>query len=151
MAEELLNHIPATRWVTGTLARVLRIGREDPQTWNACWYDEYTALGGTKSTTGTKPCPRAAARGLWLLGRLRNGKRPLLSWNTAEVYRTLGKNAAYASITADLLATNPGQSASDLWPQVQREFTRCTGKPPAKSEQGEVRLVVALAHSQQLV
>lgn len=149
MAEDLLYHIPATRWVTGTIARLLLTGREDPQTWNACWYDEYTALGGNTSS-GKKPCPRSAARGLWLLGRLRDGKRPLLSWSTAEVCQRLGKNAAYASITADLLATNPGQAVSDLLPQVQHEFTRCTGAPVG-SVRDEVRLVAALAHSQQLV
>lgn len=151
MAEDHLNRIPVTPWVTGTIERVLRSGRDDPQTWNDCWYDTYTALGGSSQESGKKGCPRAAARGLWLLGRVRDGKRPAVSLTTAEVYRQLGKNAAYAAITADLLATKLNQSAAMLWPLVQHEFTRCTGAPPAGSEQGEVRLVVALARSHQLI
>jgi hypothetical protein len=95
--------------------------------------------------------PRAAARGLWLLGRLREGERPFLGWNTAEVYHRLTKNAAYASITLDLLTQEPSKSATELWPLVQAEFTRCTGEAPAGSEQGEVRLVVALFRGKHLV
>ena len=109
MTEDLLNRIPVTPWVSGTVARILRTGRDDAQTWNDCWYDAYVALGGRSKESGNKGCPRAAARGLWLLGRLRDGQRPLLSWNVAEVYRELGKNAAYASITADLLGAGAGR------------------------------------------
>jgi len=151
MTADLLNRIPVTPWVTGTVARVLRTGRTDAQTWNDCWYDAYTALGGQSQDSGNKGCPRAAARGLWLLGRLRDGQRPLVSWSTAEVYRELGKNAAYATLAAELQATRPGQAPAVLWPLIQHEFTRCTGVPPARSEQGEVRLVVALVRSQQLI
>lgn len=150
MAVKTLYHMPVTQWVMGTVERVLHTGREDSDTWNTCWANEYAALGGIKSS-GDKPCPRAAAYGLWILGRLRSGKRPLLAWNTAKVYCNLNKNAAYASITADLLATDPLRSATELWPLVQAEFTHCTGDAPAGKDQGEVRLVVALFHSQQLV
>lgn len=148
---DILNRVSVTQWVNGTVQRVLLLGRDDAQAWNTCWFDQYISLGGTSKNSGQKPCPRAAARGLWITGRLRSGRRPFLSWNTTEVYRHLTKNAAYASIAADLLTTTELRSSTELWPLVQAEFTRCTGEPSAASEQGEVRLVVALFHSQQLV
>ena len=146
-----LNGVPATPWVLGTVGRVLLTGHDDAETWNRCWYEEYQALGGTSYESGSKGCPRAGARGLWYVGRLRHGQRPLLVWPVDEVYRRLTKNAAYSVITADLLATRQGASPSTLWPLVRDEFRRLTGEEPAGSEQGEVRLVVALHRSGELV
>ncbi|MFO0847894.1 MAG: hypothetical protein U0871_04930 [Gemmataceae bacterium] len=150
-AAEVLNLIPITPWVLGTVERMLPTGRDDAVTWNRCWYEQYVALDGEVANSGTKPCPRVAARGLWYLGRLRRGQRPLLAWTVDEVYRKLSKNAAYAIIAADLLAAGPVCPAPALWPLVQSEFTRLTGDAPANSEQGEVRLVVALHRSGELV
>ena len=151
VSDDVLNRIPITRWVNGTVEKILGTGTHDAVTWNKCWYETYTQLGGTSKTSGTKPCPRAAARGLWILGRLRRGGRPLQTRSVVEVYRELSKNAAYAVIAADLLAGDASRSSSALWRSVQSEFTRLTGDIPAESEQGEVRLVIALFRQQELL
>ena len=149
-SEAVLNHIPIIPWVFGTVEKVLHIGTCDERTWNRCWYKTYEELGGSSKTSGNKGCPRAAARGLWMLGRLRRGGRSFQARDAYEVYQDqdLGKNAAYAVIAADLLAA--GASASGLWSRVQSEFKRLTGDDSADSEQGEVRLVVALFRNQEL-
>lgn len=150
--QDVLYHIPTARWVLGTVERVLVKGYDDRETWNECWHDAYKALGGTTSS-GTKPCPCGAAYGLWFVGRLRSGQRTLMQLTAKEVYRNkaLGKNAAYAVIAADLLDTVPFRSDADLWSRVQSEFKRHTGDNPALSDQGEVKLVVHLSRSQNLV
>ncbi|WP_156479930.1 hypothetical protein [Collimonas pratensis] len=151
-AQDVLYHIPTTRWVLGTVERILHKGYDDRETWSRCWYDEYKALGGTTSS-GTKPCPCGAAYGLWFLGRLCSGQRPLIKLTAEKIYRNkaLGKNAAYAVIAANLLDTIRFHSDAELWSRVQSEFKRHTGDDPALSDQGEVKLVVHLFRSQNLV
>jgi hypothetical protein len=148
---DVLNYIPITPWVLGTVERVISKGFDDAKTWNQCWYEQYKILGGARETTGNKPCPRAAARGLWYLGLLRDGSRPLISLSIVDIYQTLSKNAAYAVIAMGILEKNPYITVSDLWPLVQAEFTRHTGGVPAASEQGEIRLVIGLFRNGALV
>jgi hypothetical protein len=150
--QDVLYYIPTARWVLGTVKRILRQGCDDREIWNQCWHDEYKALGGI-AKSGTKPCPRGAAYGLWYVGRLRSGQRPLIQLTAKEIYRNkeLGKNAAYAVIAASLLDTIRFHSDTELWSAVQSEFKRHTGDDPAISNQGGVRLVFHLSCSQDLV
>lgn len=143
--------ISIDKWVSGTVSRVRRTGRDDSRAWNRCWAEEYFALDGKSESVSTKPCPRAAARALWILGRLTFGKRPFQAPTLENVHQTLGKNASYALIAAHLLAKNPELTAAELWPQVQARFLKVIGESPANSEQGEVRLVVGLHRAKKLL
>jgi len=62
----------------------------------------------------------------------------------ADVNRGIGKNAAYATIAIDLMNRGALTSAENLWPAVRSQYKTHTGQDAAISEQGEVRLVVAL-------
>ena len=65
---------------------------------------------------GEKGCPRAAGYGLWFLGRLVGGGRAVQNWPIDRVNKDLGKNAAYAIIAVDLLASGAKPSHQELWP-----------------------------------
>jgi Ethanolamine utilization protein EutJ (predicted chaperonin) len=55
----------------------------------------------------------------------------------------LGRNAAYAVIAADLCVVKPSRSLDDTWKAVGVEFRKHTGKVPAGTEQGEVKVAMA--------
>jgi hypothetical protein len=118
-------------------------GKESPQDWGRFWLETYKGLGGLKENCGSKGCPRAAAYGLWRLGRIKGSGMPLKLWTVPKVNQDLGKNAAYAVIATELLSTND-MSIVELWPLVKERYERDTGEIPAKSEQGEIKIVVAL-------
>lgn len=139
-----LNGIPITGWVLGTIAKMTRERPDDRTAWARCWYRTYRELGGRSQATGSKGCPRAAAYGLWVLGRIPQSGRPRLNWPVSRVFEELGRNAAYAVIAADLSKSGPAQSVQDMWPAVRLEFRRHSGEEAAISEQGEVRMALAL-------
>lgn len=146
----VLNKIMVKPWVLGT-ARKMQDARTDTQaTWNNSWLERYRELGGCSKTSGSKGCPRAAAYGLWFLGRLRETGRPFLSWTVPQIDRDLGKNAAYAVIAANLLQQGASPAVGGLWPLVQDHYRAETGHEPAGKDQGEIKLVVALFQEEQL-
>ena len=100
--------------------------------------------------SGEKPCPRAAAYALWYLGRIQDSGRQVQKLTIYEVRRALGKNAAYAVIAAELLHADGSQSVSTLWPRVQARFSELLNEAPAKSEQGEIKLTLALSREGKL-
>jgi len=117
----------------------------DRTDWTRCWYETYRELGGRSKASGNKACPRAAAYGLWFLGRISQGGRPRLNWPVSRVVEELGRNAAYAVIAAELYLEEPGRSLQETWQAVRLEFRRQTGEEAARSEQGEVRVTLALS------
>jgi hypothetical protein len=146
----VLNKIPVTTWVCGTADKMRERNTEAISDWNRFWIETYREPGGTSDESGAKGCPKAAAYGLWYLGRVRHGKRPAQPLTGREVNRVLGKNAAYAVIAVELLRDGATRSPSSLWPLVQARYAELTHESPADSEQGEIRLVVALFCEQQL-
>ncbi len=66
---QLLFGVPAVAWVGQTISKMNAIGTENKLIWNRLWLESYQSLGG-KRTSGEKGCPRAAAYGLWFLGRI---------------------------------------------------------------------------------
>lgn len=136
--------IAVVPWVCRTAQHMEINNKEDVGTWNRVWFDHYQLLGGESKATGNKGCIRAAARGLWMLGRIRTSKRPLLTLEISTVTEQLTKNAAYAAIAADLLQSGASPRLPILWPIVQSEFRRLTDQMPATSEQGEIRMVIGL-------
>lgn len=147
----VLNKIPVTLWICGTADKMHESDSKSISDWNRFWLETYRELGGTSDESGSKSCPRAAAYGLWNLGRVRESGRQARRLSVREVNRELGKNAAYAVIAVDLLQRGASQSASSLWPLVQARYTELTDEAPADSEQGEIKLVVALFCEGQLL
>jgi len=139
-----LYRIPIVDWVLRTSAKMKQKASEERTDWRQFWSVTYRELGGQRSTCGDKPCPRAAAYGLWFLGRIPGSGRPRLNWTVPAVREQLGKNATYAVIAADLYAKAPKQSPRDTWQAVHREFEKQTGEE-AGSEQGAVKVAMALA------
>ena len=137
------NGIPVARWVGGTIQKMVRARTVERRDWARFWFDTYRELGGTSRTSGTKGCPRSAAYGLWFLGRVAGADRPRLCWPLQRVMDELGRNAAYAILAMDFASEARGE-LTQTWQQVQQEFRKSTGKEPARSEQGEVRLALAL-------
>lgn len=139
-----LYKIPVSAWVLGTAKKMEAAGVEDRESWSRYWVETYDALGGA-SSSGSKPCPRSAAYGIWYLGWLKGSRRPALSWSINEIGEKLGKNAAYAAIAFCLLRQGARpKPAGQLWESVQREFNRETGKTAANTEQGAVKLAIGL-------
>jgi hypothetical protein len=146
----VLNKIPVTQWVLDTATKMQAAGTKEVSDWNRFWLQTYQALGGESDESGSKGCPRAGAYALWFLGRLRAGKRPLQPMTVARINEVLGKNAAYVVIAADLLEGGAPESLDSLWESVRAQYKMHTGEEPAESEQGEIRLVVALFRERQL-
>ena len=142
--EMVLCKIPVSNWVGGAVEKMRRDDTESVSNWNRYWLETYFDLGGTSKESSRKGCPKAAAYGLWFLGRLKNSGRNTLDLTVEEVNLQLGKNAAYALIAVDLLQNGASRSAKSLWPLVQHRYMELTGTAAARSEQGEIRLVVAL-------
>jgi hypothetical protein len=72
-------------------------------------------------------------------------------WSTAKVHTELGKNATYAVIAFGLMHSDEQVNIPELWQKVRQTFTECVGTEPAKSEQGEIKLVTALFEGNGLV
>ncbi len=147
----ILHKIEVTKWVQGTAHKMTAARSETRETWNESWLDMCSELGGRARTTGEKPCPMAAAYGLWYLGLLAGVARNRKDWSIRQIKQKLGKNAAYAVIAAELLGDGAAPVASSLWPRVRKRFEQLTEDVAAEKEQGEIRLVIGLFCEQQLV
>ena len=143
--------MPVSRWVFRTVEKMNRARVIDVGAWVRFWRQAYEELGGRSSEVASKGCPRASAYGLWFLGRLLNGHRAYQVWPISRIDAELGKNAAYAVIGADLLWQGGEMSRADLWAQVQHRYRTETGREPAITEQGEIRVVLSLFREKQLV
>ena len=119
----------------------------DRSHWVRAWGETYSKLGGLSRSCGNKGCPRAAAFGLWYLGRLKATGRTLQKWPASRVVKELGRNASYAVIAADLYAGDPRQAPREAWRAVRRNFRRETGQDATHGEQGQVRVVWALGRA----
>ena len=140
-----LSGIDIVGWVTRTTERIERAGLIDPAAWASAWLETYQELGGQHESVGRKGCPRAAAYALWILGRLKSSNRPPNPQKTQEVLQELGRNATYAVLAADACLESPETSAAQTWVIVKQRFRRETGEKPAEAEQGQVKIVWALA------
>src|SRR5262245_15502351 len=147
----VLNRIPVSMWVQRTSEKMEAANTEAPTDWRRFWLETYRELGGCSEESGSKRCPQAAAYALWFLGRLRGSGRVARQWPGPQVDQQLGKNAEYALIVAEMHQQHPTLAASRVWPLAQAEYEQQTGKEPAGSEQGQIRLVVALFREEQLL
>ena len=138
--------VDAATWVA-FVARSMEAGAtpEDRVAWAKAWRRGYRAAGGRSLATGEKGCPRAAVYGLWYLGRLASSSRALERWPLDRINTELGRNAAYAFLALGEIAAHPDRPDEQVWAEVRRQFHRRIGEEPAASEQGQVKVVRALA------
>jgi hypothetical protein len=140
--ELLLNRIPVSRWVFGTIERMKTDSSKE--TWNNNWLLTYRALGGDSQESGIKECPKAAAYALWRLGVLKGTDIPRRKVSLAQVVEEFGKNGAYAFAALVILSDSPSIGLPELWKLVQSRFEVETGLEAAGSEQGAARIALIL-------
>jgi hypothetical protein len=133
-------------------------GKDDFETWSDFWFMTYKDLGGKSDSSGSKECPKHAAYGLWRLGRISNSGRIFQNWTLEKINRELGNNAAYAVLALDLMEKQHSKrhiegdwSKAELWFKVQELYRQKLGEPPAKSEQGAVKIALGLFTEEQTV
>jgi hypothetical protein len=139
-----INKIDKVRWVQRTMEKMQDKNSDDKQLWNACWLEAYIEIGGKSENTGSKPCPKAAAYGLWYLGHIVGSERTQQNWPLAKIRKYLGKNAAYAVLALGLLENKYDGSVQALWQEVQSLYQQKLLEKPADSEQGEIALTMLL-------
>lgn len=147
----VLFNIPLLRWVRRTIERMNAAGKDDFETWSEYWFQIYKDLGGTSDNSGSKECPKHAAYALWRLGRISNSGKTFQNWSLERVNTELGKNGAYAVLALDLLESKRDWSKTELWAKVQESYQHQLGEPPAKSEQGAIRISLGLFTEGQIV
>ena len=98
----VLNKIPVTQWIRGTIEKMNKAGKQDSQSWNDYWFETYKELGGQSEESGTKGCPKHAAYGLWRLGRIKETNIPYHHQAINSINQEYGKNAVYAILALDL-------------------------------------------------
>jgi hypothetical protein len=99
----ILLGIPLSGWVRGTAGKMEVAGKEDAESWGACWRKTYFELGGKVGRSAARTAPPQAAYALWRLGRISGSGRPLLYWTPRKVLEDLGEHAAYALLCLRLL------------------------------------------------
>jgi len=154
----VLFHIPLVRWVRRTIERVNDVGNDGFETWSKCWFETYKELDGQRAASGSKHCPQRAAHCLWLLGRISNSGKVFQHWTLERVLEDLGPNAVYSLWALDLLVRKRGEmnipdnwSTAEIWAEVRKLYPATLGKQPAVSEQGAVRVALALFIEDQIV
>lgn len=144
--------IPLVPWVRRTIAKMNAIAKDDSKTWSRFWLQTYSELGGKKKNSGSKPCPKLAAYGLWRLGWIAESGKPFQDWAIEKIRREIGKNAVYALLTVDLL--DRGWDARDinrLWCEAQTLYEQILAEPPSRNQQGAVKVASTLYVEGQIV
>jgi len=148
---QVLFRIPLSDWVFLTIEKMDMRNATDRQSWEESWVATYFELGGISKSVSKKPCPLAASYGLWRSGRIVNGGVPRRSWTIRQVREEWGKNATYAHIALELLEQGfDSTNRSSLWRAVQDRFRSELHEEPAASEQGAVKIAVALFQERQI-
>lgn len=144
----MLYGISIVVWVIGTVRKMRESGLSDKSTWNDCWGRTYDELEGKSAESRNEPCPRAAAYGLWNLGRIRDGGRPITAMTIPEIGDSLGKNAAYALIALGILqGGQPEWEPNQLWELVQSQYRLQFNEEPAKNPHGQTEIVISLCRA----
>ena len=159
MPHRIFYSVDLEKWVYGTIEK-LRL--EEGMSWNASWYATYLKLGGKSKDSGTKSCPRSAAKTLYEFGRIKdkNGGLPFRDCDVSEMWDhpDCGRNGAYAILATRLLCKYPKLRRTAPWPEIKKalwpeiqEVVRCEVEfddddGPASNENDEVRLTWQLWH-----
>ncbi len=128
-------------WILGTINLV-----EHGQEWNDAWYSIYKNLGGTSENSGLKGCPMNGAKTLYLLGRIKGGKRPYLSPTLQEIWNNYSKNGAYAILALDFLSRNPDIELEYMWGQIREKIIADLQEQPAMNNAGGPTVAFKLWH-----
>lgn len=149
---DLLFRIPILPWVQETVKKMNTHGNEAPEIWSNCWYDTYEKLGGKSKNSGTKGCPMCAAYGLWYLGRVVDSVQTCKDWEITRINHELGKNAAYAVLSLEILRQQGGTTSRQaLWAEVRKLYQQKLNEEAAKSEQGQIKITLALFNAKLIV
>jgi hypothetical protein len=106
-------------------------GGDEKKSWDDIWYKTYKELlnqtyeGVEKGSewSGAEDCPKNAAFGLYILGRIQGSGRSRVEIRSDKVEAFLdNKNAAYAMIALDILDENHTTPLQDLWCAVQERY-----------------------------
>ena len=136
--------IEKIQWVQKTVAKMNATGTNDSEMWNSLWLATYKELGGTSENYGSKVCPKAAAYGLWFLGRITGSNRPCRNWPIEKVRKELGKNSAYAILSLTFLERKEKITKLKLWQEVKKLYRQEFSEEPAESEEGAVSIASVL-------
>lgn len=148
----VLNKIPVTQWIRGTIEKMNKAGKQDSQSWNDYWFETYKELGGQSEESGTKGCPKHAAYGLWRLGRIKETNIPYHHQAINSINQEYGKNAVYAILALDLLEKyQDSGNKTNLWNQVREQYKKAFHEEPAISQQGAISVALALFEEGQIV
>ncbi|MBD2495245.1 DUF6979 family protein [Nostoc sp. FACHB-280] len=152
---ELLR-LPTIPWVTQTIKKMNVHSNESPKIWKKiwreCWYETYIKLGGEREYSGTKPCPMCAAYGLWYLGRVVDSVQTCKDWEITRINHELGKNVAYAVLSLEILQQQGGNTTREvLWADVRKLYQQRLNEEAAKSEQGQIKITLALFNAKLIV
>jgi hypothetical protein len=149
---QVLFNIPLTRWVHGTIEKMINSGKSELQDWCDFWLETYFELGGKSYASGSKICPKYAAYGLWRLGRIEAANIPYKKKTINIINQEYGKNAAYAILAIGLLEEGLGDlNQINFWIQVRERYRSTMHEEPAGSEQGEVRVARILYEEGQII
>lgn len=153
-----LFRIPITPWVMQTIQKMNARGNQDIKYWSTYWYKSCTELGGKNKNSGSKECPKHAAFGLWRLGRIEGGGQALQESKLSEIDYRFGKNTTYAvlalevlEIYADKMSGEGYWSKTKIWRTVKEMYKQRLPDVPAESEQGAVRIALALHRERKIV
>ena len=134
-------YIDIERWVFGAIEKV-----KQGADWNHAWQETYRQLGGKKDKTMEKVCPRKGAETLYLLGRIKGGRKERKNSSLHEVLHNYSKNGVYAVLALDELELNPDISLKDLWEKIRARVQNDLDEKPAISNQGGPTVAFKLWH-----
>jgi len=140
MPHRIFYNVDLAAWVYGTIEK-----HRQGVSWPDAWFETYEDIGGVSTSSGTKGCPKTAARTLYELGRIKNGGMPFRACDILELWN-LSRNGTYAILATRLLRANPGLSKASLWREIQRTVRREVGEEPARTNQGGPTLAYQLWH-----
>ena len=140
MEHRIFLRVDVWDWLYGTIDKVRR-----RRGWSEAWLSTYLEIGGRSRSSGTKSCPRAAARTLYECGRIRDAGRVYLDCDIGDLWDG-SRNGTYAMLAIRLLREDPWLDKARLWARVREAVRRETGDEPAVSNQGGTTLAFQLWH-----
>lgn len=99
-------------WIRGTIEKIHEPYAKEE--WNEAWVETYKELGGKSPESGKKGCPKKAAYCLFMMGRIKESKKPFETLTYQDVMDKYGPNAVYAIIAIDILHPEPSLNLNSL-------------------------------------
>ena len=151
MGSESLTYLKINLWdwIRGTIDKIHEPYAKEK--WNKAWVDTYKELGGKSQESGKKGCPKRAAYCLFMMGRIKESKKPFESLTYKDIRDKYGINGAYAMMAINILKDDQSLSLNSLWKKVQDKYIEEIGENPAKSNQGAATIVFKLFNNRKII